>query len=189
MLFNWKWEGIEQVMDWVAVVSAVSAVVLLLVEIIRGVNEKKALSKEHDVLSKENSSLSKEHDGLEKAISKEHDSLSKEHSALKETLSREQTRIQEKLSDMSHTVASIDKQLAVAAEREERYTGNLTLEQRDIKQSIQRLMGLEHQMEVLQTENKALKVENKMLREKLNSLQNKRYAFQENERDTYDLEP
>ena len=41
MLFNWKWEGLEQVMDWVAVVSAISAVVLLVVEIIRGINEKK----------------------------------------------------------------------------------------------------------------------------------------------------
>ena len=81
MLFGWKWEGIEQVMDWVAVVGAVSAVVLLVVEIIRGVNEKKALSKEHDALSKENSGLSKEHDGLAKEISKE-------HFALKETLSR-----------------------------------------------------------------------------------------------------
>ena len=182
MLFDWKWEGIEQVMDWVAVVGAVSAVVLLVVEIIRGVNEKKALSKEHDALSKENSGLSKEHDGLAKEISKE-------HFALKETLSREQTRLQEKLSDMSHTVVSIDKQLAVAAEREERYTANLTLEQRDIKQSIQQLMALEHQMEVLQSENKTLKAENKMLWEKLQSLQNERHVFRENDQGDYDLEP
>ncbi len=160
MLFNWKWEGLEQVMDWVAVVSAISAVVLLVVEIIRGINEKKTLSKEHDALFKEHSNLSKEHSALS-------EKLSKENAALKETLSQKQTHLQENLSDMSHTVISIDKQLAVAVEREERYNENLTSEQRDIKQSIRHLMNLEHQMEVLQTENKALKNENMRLRQNL----------------------
>ena len=142
LLFGWQWKGLEQVMDWVAVCSAVGAVVLLVVEIIRGVKEKQALSKEHECLGKEHNSLSKEHDGL-----------SKEHNRLENSFNQRFQSVHEQIKEVGQITTVVNDKLT----RNEMYHQNLTKEQHDIRKSIEMLTALENQMEFLQTENKELK--------------------------------
>lgn len=152
MLFNWKFEGAEIVMDWVAVVGAISAVVLLIVEILRGVSEKKALSKEHD-------GLSKEHDGLKERIATEQGSLSMEHNDLKErittgqdALSKEHLSISQGVKEVDAAVRWVSQQLV----RQDERSKYLSDDQRDIKQHLNALQGLMRELETAQETNAKL---------------------------------
>lgn len=145
-MFNWKWEGLDQVMDWVAVAGAVSAVVLLIIEIIRGINEKRMLSKEHNGLSKEHEGLSKEHEGLSKEFSHGYNDL-------------RSTNIQ-----ILRDVNAIDKFLAVEAAHKQETDRNLTNNQQDIRVQIDAIQRMVREMESLQNRIVKLEQENKLLR-------------------------
>lgn len=145
MLFNWKFEGAEIVMDWVAVVGAISAVVLLIVEILRGVSEKKALSNEHDGLKEriatEQGSLSMEHNDLKERITTGQDALSKEHLS-----------ISQGVKEVDAAVRWVSQQLV----RQDERSKYLSDDQRDIKQHLNALQGLMRELETAQETNAKL---------------------------------
>lgn len=163
-LFNWEWKGLEQVMDWAAIFALVGTMILVIIEIIRGVNEKKFLSKEHEGLKDGHTGLGKEHDGLKA----DHKELSKEH-----------THIEERIVGVSTAIASVDKQLAVEAAKRESYNALLSNEQRTIKESLQHLESFESEMEKLQYERHRCEEENRSLKDRIKEMTSKENALRE----------
>lgn len=148
-LFGWKYEGWEQIMDWVVVASVISAVVLLLIEIIKSVRDTKALSKEHEGLSKEHERIS---DDFRQQIAWSRKQVEKDHGEIR----RENAHLAQMVSSLVED--SIKKQ------EREKY---LTSTQIDIKESLNVLQGMERQMETLQMESVRLREEKLELNRRL----------------------
>lgn len=83
-LFDWKFEGADIVMDWVALITALGILVTLIVSVVQTAKEKSSLRRDHtdikDKIGNEKEKLSTEHANL----SREHASLSQEHSGIQE---------------------------------------------------------------------------------------------------------
>lgn len=174
MLFNWKFEGADIVMDWVAVLGVLSAIVLLIIEIVKTTREKSFLSKE-DANLKE--TLSVKHDGL----SKEHTGLSTEHTGL----SKEHASMHETNRQILHKVTAIDKFVAVEAERRSASQNMLSEGQREIRHQVEAISNLYREMERLQIENttlrtdkQSLQLENQMLRNQIQQLSQQQDSIQ-----------
>lgn len=163
-MFNWEWKGLEQVMDWITVSGVVAAVVLLIIEIIRAAREKNSLSKEHTGLSKEHTGLSKEHTEIKEA-------LTKEHQVLKDSLKQDNKFVSDTAKTILSKVYSIDKFIAVEATKRENTANNLTDRQRDIKNHVEAIECMLHEMEELQNRLVEVEHENQLLKNKVFSLE------------------
>lgn len=155
-LFDWKFEGTDIVMDWVALITALGILVTLIVSVVQTAKEKSSLRRDHtdikDKIGNEKEKLSTEHANL----SREHASLSQEHSG-----------IQEASRQILSKVTEIDKFIAVEAERRSASQALLSEGQREIRHHIEAITSLYRELERVQIENAALKAENQKLNQKL----------------------
>ena len=162
-LFDWKFEGADIVMDWVALITALGALVTLIVSVVQTAKEKSSLRRDHtdikDKIGNEKEKLSTEHANL----SREHANLSREHASL----SQEHSGIQEASRQILSKVTEIDKFIAVEAERRSASQALLSEGQREIRHHIEAITSLYRELERVQIENAALKAENQKLNQKL----------------------
>lgn len=155
-LFDWKFEGADIVMEWVAVIGSVCAVFMLIIEMLESSYRKKELQRDHQDI--------KEKIGNEKEkLSTEHANLSKEHASL----SQEHSGIQEASRQILSKVTEIDKFIAVEAERRSASQALLSEGQREIRHHVEAITSLYRELERVQIENAALKVENQRLNQEL----------------------
>ena len=155
-LFDWKFEGADIVMDWVALITALGALVTLIVSVVQTAKEKSSLRRDHTDIKEK---LSTEHANL----IKEHTSLNKEHASL----SQEHSGIQEASRQILSKVTEIDKFIAVEAERRSASQALLSEGQREIRHHVEAITSLYRELERVQIENAALKVENQRLNQEL----------------------
>lgn len=148
-LFDWKFEGADIVMDWVALITALGALVTLIVSVVQ--------------TAKEKSSLRRDHTDIKEKLSTEHTSLNKEHASL----SQEHSGIQEASRQILSKVTEIDKFIAVEAERRSASQALLSEGQREIRHHVEAITSLYRELERVQIENAALKVENQRLNQEL----------------------
>lgn len=155
-LFDWKFEGADIVMEWVAVIGSVCAVFMLIIEMLESSYRKKELQRDHQDI--------KEKIGNEKEkLSTEHANLSKEHASL----SQEHSGIQEASRQILSKVTEIDKFISVEAERRSASQALLSEGQREIRHHVEAITSLYRELERVQIENAALKVENQRLNQEL----------------------
>lgn len=148
-LFDWKFEGADIVMEWVALITALGALVTLIVSVVQ--------------TAKEKSSLRRDHTDIKEKLSTEHANLSKEHASL----SQEHSGIQEASRQILSKVTEIDKFIAVEAERRSASQALLSEGQREIRHHVEAITSLYRELERVQIENAALKVENQRLNQEL----------------------
>ena len=148
-LFSWKFEGADIVMEWVALITALGALVTLIVSVVQ--------------TAKEKSSLRRDHTDIKEKLSTEHANLSKEHASL----SQEHSGIQEASRQILSKVTEIDKFIAVEAERRSASQALLSEGQREIRHHVEAITSLYRELERVQIENAALKVENQRLNQEL----------------------
>ena len=148
-LFDWKFEGADIVMEWVALITALGALVTLIVWVVQ--------------TAKEKSSLRRDHTDIKEKLSTEHANLSKEHASL----SQEHSGIQEASRQILSKVTEIDKFIAVEAERRSASQALLSEGQREIRHHVEAITSLYRELERVQIENAALKVENQRLNQEL----------------------
>lgn len=148
-LFDWKFEGADIVMEWVALITALGALVTLIVSVVQ--------------TAKEKSSLRRDHTDIKEKLSTEHANLSKEHASL----SQEHSGIQEASRQILSKVTEIDKFISVEAERRSASQALLSEGQREIRHHVEAITSLYRELERVQIENAALKVENQRLNQEL----------------------
>lgn len=148
-LFSWKFEGADIVMEWVALITALGALVTLIVSVVQ--------------TAKEKSSLRRDHTDIKEKLSTEHANLSKEHASL----SQEHSGIQEASRQILSKVTEIDKFISVEAERRSASQALLSEGQREIRHHVEAITSLYRELERVQIENAALKVENQRLNQEL----------------------
>lgn len=157
-LFNWKFEGAD-IMDWVALITALSSLIALVVVIIQTAREKSSLQRDHTDI--------KEKIGSEKEkLSGELTECSNEHAALRE----DHARLHDSNRQILSKVTEIDKLIAVEAERRSASQNLLSEGQREIRHHVEAISDLCREMERLQIENQKLRLENQSLHREIQRL-------------------